>query len=222
VSKQEVSTAGDPYDGREPTSHERQAGQPWDASYRGEPAPWDIGAPQPAVVRLASRGVFRGAVLDAGCGTGDNALHIAGLGLRVVGFDVAPRAVAIAREGAQQAAVAAEFLVADALRIERWGRSFDTVLDCALFHALDARERRTYVAGLASVTRPGGHLHLLCFAESDSRTPGPHPVSRAQLSEPFAESPEWGLSSISAEELYARFAPQGLPAWLAEVERRAG
>jgi hypothetical protein len=28
--------AGDPYAGRPPTSHERRAGQPWDASYASE------------------------------------------------------------------------------------------------------------------------------------------------------------------------------------------
>ncbi|HEY3058392.1 MAG TPA: SAM-dependent methyltransferase, partial [Chloroflexota bacterium] len=50
-------------------------GLPWDASYHDGPAPWDTGQPQPAIVRLASAGGFAGAVLDAGCGTGENALH---------------------------------------------------------------------------------------------------------------------------------------------------
>jgi hypothetical protein len=45
---------------RHPTSHERRSGQPWDASYRDGPAPWDIGQPQPAITRLASKAVLRG------------------------------------------------------------------------------------------------------------------------------------------------------------------
>ena len=65
--------AHDPFGGRPPTSHERMTGLPWDASYHDGPAPWDVGRPQPAVVRLASTGGFAGAVLDAGCGTGENA-----------------------------------------------------------------------------------------------------------------------------------------------------
>ena len=73
---------------RQPTSHERRAGRPWDASYHDGAPPWDIGAPQPAIVRLAAAGGFTGAVLDAGCGTGENALHIAARGLSVVGVDV--------------------------------------------------------------------------------------------------------------------------------------
>jgi len=64
-------------------------GLPWDASYHDGPPPWDIGRPQPAIGRLASEGGFAGAVLDAGCGTGENALHVASLGLSVLGFDVA-------------------------------------------------------------------------------------------------------------------------------------
>ena len=54
--------AGDPFGGREPTSHERMTGQPWDASYHDGPAPWDTGQPQPAIVRLAADGAFAGAV----------------------------------------------------------------------------------------------------------------------------------------------------------------
>ena len=72
-------------------------GLPWDASYHDGPAPWDIGRPQPAIVRLAAEGRFAGAVLDAGCGTGENALHVASLGLSVLGVDVAETALAIAR-----------------------------------------------------------------------------------------------------------------------------
>src|SRR5271163_2739845 len=71
----------DPFRGRHPTSHERETGQPWDASYHDGPAPWDIGLPQPAIVRLASRNGFTSPVLDAGCGTGENTLHVASLGL---------------------------------------------------------------------------------------------------------------------------------------------
>ena len=131
--------AGGPYGGREPTSHEQRAGEPWDASYAGGPAPWDLGRPQPAIVRLASEGAFAGEVLDAGCGTGENALHVAALGLSVLGVDVAETALAIAREKAADRGIAAEFQAADALRLDRLDRVFDTVLDSGLFHAFDER-----------------------------------------------------------------------------------
>ncbi len=97
LSEQSGTLADDPFSGRRPTSHERMTGLPWDASYHDGPAPWDIGQPQPAIVRLASEGRLAGAVLGAGCGTGENALHIASLGLSVLGVDVAETALAIAR-----------------------------------------------------------------------------------------------------------------------------
>ncbi len=56
-------------------------GLPWDASYQPGTAPWDIGQPQPAIVRVASEGGFAGTELDAGCGTGEDTLHAASLGL---------------------------------------------------------------------------------------------------------------------------------------------
>ncbi len=205
--------------GRRPTSHERLAGQPWDASYRDGPAPWDIGAPQPAVMRLASAGAFTGAVLDVGCGTGDNAVHIASSGVDVLGVDVAESAVSMARATAAARSVDAEFIVADALRLGRLDRAFDTVLDCALFHAFDNEERRDYVLSLASVTRPGGRLYVLCFSDADPETTGPHPVSRDELTAPFTGGSGWRIASIGAERLQARFAPEGVPAWLAEVQR---
>jgi 2-polyprenyl-3-methyl-5-hydroxy-6-metoxy-1,4-benzoquinol methylase len=120
----------DPFSGRDPTSHERLTGLPWDAEYHDGPAPWDVGHPQPAIVRLASEGGFAGAVLDAGCGTGENALHLASLGFSVVGVDVADTALAIARAKADDRGVEVEFAAADALQLAHLGRRFEAVLDC--------------------------------------------------------------------------------------------
>jgi len=201
--------------GGHPTSHERRAGRPWDESYRDGPAPWDIGRPQPAIARLA----FTGAVLDVGCGTGENALHVAALGLPVLGVDVAETAIAIARAKAADRGLDAEFTVADAFALERLGRRFDTVLDCGLFHTFDAGERPRYVASLAYVTEPGGTLYVLCFRPGPDT--GPHPVSRQALSAAFAPSSGWSVAAIEPDRLQTRFHDAGAPAWLATVRRAA-
>ncbi len=210
--------AEDPLSGREPTSHERRSGQPWDASYHDGPAPWDIGRPQPAVVRLASEGGFAGAVLDAGCGTGENALHIASLGLRALGIDVAGTALALAREKARGRGLEVEFVAADAFHLERLGRMFETVLDCGLFHSFEDDERPGYVASLALVTGHGGILHVLCFSDEGPDT-GPHPVSQEELRAAFHPGTGWNVAAIVPERIETRYHDHGVSAWLATIQR---
>src|SRR4051812_10256958 len=215
-----MTTSDDPFSGRRPTSHERMTGLPWEASYLDGPAPWDLGHPQPAIVRLAARGAFTGPVLDAGCGTGENALHLASLGLPVVGVDVAETAIAMARAKADERRLAAEFAVADALALESLGRRFASVLDCGLFHTFDRDERRSYVAALARVTRPGGTLYVLCFSDEGPDV-GPHPVARDEVAGAFDEAGDWRLEAVEPDRVQTRFHDgRGAPAWLASVSRQ--
>ena len=209
----------DPSSGRQPTSHERRAGARWDASYVDGPAPWDIGAPQPAIQRLADEGAFAGAVLDAGCGTGEHALLLASLGLGVVGVDVAETALSIAREKATDRGIDADFVLADALRLDRLGRVFETVLDCGLFHTFDGDERRDYVTSLASVTGPGANVHVLCFSDAGPECSGPHPIGEEALRGAFKPGDGWNIASVGPDRIQTRFGPEGLPAWLAKIER---
>lgn len=224
----------DPLQGRRPTSHERMAGQPWDASYHDGPAPWDIRRPQPAVVRLALEGGFKGAVLDAGCGTGENSLYIAWLSLpsgqaqdqrsvesravQVLGIDVAETALAMAREKAAQRGIDnVEFVAADVFQLQRLDRSFKTVLDCGLFHTFDSDERTRYVASLASVTEHGGMLYVLCFSEEGPQT-GPHPVREEELRAAFNPGNGWNILAIKRERIETRFHENGAPGWLVTIE----
>lgn len=210
--------ANDPFSDRQPTSHERLTGLPWDASYHGGPAPWDVGQPQPAVVRLAAEGGFAGEVLDAGCGTGENALHLASLGLSVLGVDVAETALAIARAKAGDRGIEVEFAVADAFHLEHLGRMFETVLDCGLFHTFDGDERPRYVASLASVTHYEGTLYVLCFSDHGPDT-GPHPVSQEELRTAFNPTIGWNVTAIQPDRLKTRYHDDGAPAWLATIKR---
>jgi ubiquinone/menaquinone biosynthesis C-methylase UbiE len=197
-------------------------GLPWDASYHDGPPPWDIGQPQPAIVRLASKGGFSGAVLDAGCGTGENALHIAALGLSVLGVDVAETALGIARAKAADRGINAEFVAADAFQLECLGRKFDTVLDSGLFHTFDSDERPAYVASLASVTKIDGTLHVLCFSDGGPET-GPHPISQQELKAAFNSSNRWSVVAIQPDRIQTNcHDDNGVPAWLATIKRIEG
>jgi SAM-dependent methyltransferase len=194
-------------------------GQPWDASYHDGPAPWDIGRPQPAIVRVAAKGGFAGTVLDAGCGTGENALHVASLGWPVLGVDVAETALAMARAKAAERGIEAEFAAADALHLDRLGRRFATVLDCGLFHSFDGDERPGYAASLASVTEPAGILYVLCFSDDGPGT-GPHPVSQQELRAAFGPGRGWKVAAVEPDRVQTRFHDDdGAPAWLATIKR---
>ena len=193
-------------------------GLPWDASYYDGTAPWDIGRPQPAMVHLASKGGFAGAVLDAGCGTGENTLLVASLGLSVLGVDVAETALAIARQKADDRGIKVEFAAADAFQLQRLGRMFQTVLDCGLFHTFDSDERPRYVASLASVTEHDGTLYVLCFSDDGSDT-GPHPISQEELRAAFNFNNGWDIVAIKPDRIQTRFHDDGAPAWLATIKR---
>jgi SAM-dependent methyltransferase len=157
-------------------------------------------------------------VLDAGCGTGDNALYVASLGLPVLGVDVAETALAIAREKADDREIAVEFAAADAFQLERLGRMFETVLDSGLFHTFDGDERTRYVASLASVTRQDGTLYLLCFSDVGPDT-GPHPIRQEELRVAFNPSSGWNVAAIEPDRIQTRYHDDGAPAWFATIKR---
>jgi SAM-dependent methyltransferase len=183
------------------------------------PCTVDTGQPQPAIVRVASEGGIVGPVLDAGCGTGENALHIATLGLPVLGVDVAETALATARAKAAERGIEVEFAAADALQLERLERKFETVLDCGLFHTFDGSERPGYVASLASVTEHGGTLYVLCFSDEGLDT-GLHPVRQEELRAAFSPVDGWNVAAIEPDWVQTRcHGDAGAPAWLATIKR---
>lgn len=193
----------------------------WDDAYTQGWAPWDIGRPQPAFVRLADAGEILSPILDSGCGTGEHALMLADRGLEVLGVDVSPTAIAHAREKARQRKLNAEFAVGDVLALDRLGRTFATVIDSGVFHTFDDADRPRYAASLASVLQPGGVVHLLCFSEHTPGDWGPRRVTQAELRAAFADG--WQVERIEAARFEVREEFQGgTPhAWLARIVRGA-
>jgi SAM-dependent methyltransferase len=167
---------------------------------------------------VASEGGLTGAVLDAGCGTGEHALLAASLGLEVLGVDLAATAIERARAKASDRGLDATFAVADAFDLDRLQRSFDTVLDCGLFHTCDENERSRYVASVASVTKRDGTLYVLCFSDGAPDI-GPHPVRQEELRASFSEQDGWNVDRVEPALIQTTFIEQGVPAWFATMTR---
>jgi methyltransferase family protein len=145
----------------------------FESAYAGQ-APWDIGRPQQAFLDVADR--ITGSVLDAGCGTGDNALFFASRGHKVTGIDFLEEPVARARRKASERGLMATFLVMDALALKDLPEVFDSVIDSGLFHVFSDEDRKRYIEGLATVLKAGGRLFLLCFSDEVPGTQGPRRV----------------------------------------------
>ena len=188
----------------------------FDASYAGTP-PWDIGRPQPAFLALAESGEIRGRVLDVGCGTGEHALMAAGMGLDATGIDSAPSAIALAEAKARDRGVSARFLMGDALQLASLGESFETVLDCGLFHVFGDADRVAFADSLRAAIRPGGRYFVLCFSDLQPGLFGPRRVSQDEIRASFAEG--WRVDRIEPARLDIRIGPDGILAWLARITR---
>ncbi|HEY1347575.1 MAG TPA: class I SAM-dependent methyltransferase [Streptosporangiaceae bacterium] len=192
----------------------------WDSAYEaGSRPPWDIGRPQPAFVRLADGGLLSGRVLDAGCGSGEQALLAAARGADAVGVDVSPRAIERARRKADERGLTVRFEAADALSLRELGLIFDTVIDSGLFHVFDDADRARYVSSLAEVLAPGGTCYLMCFSDRQPGTMGPRRVRQEELRTAFSEG--WAVIAIVAEafEVNPGFGAPEAQAWLATIRR---
>jgi SAM-dependent methyltransferase len=205
--------------GGQPTAPDRTT---FATLYAGQ-APWDIGKAQKTFLNAADR--IRGSILDAGCGTGDNALYFAGRGHKVTGIDFLEEPIARAKRKAAEQGVSATFIVMDALALKDLPEVFDSAIDSGLFHVFSDEDRKKYVAGLATVLKPDGKLFLICFSDEEPGSQGPRRVSRKELQETFAEG--WSIECIEASRFEVRpdlkdlsFSEGGPKAWFV-VARRA-
>jgi SAM-dependent methyltransferase len=147
--------------------------------------PWDRGAPSRYLTEWAAARVLHGAgqrAMVVGCGLGDDAEFIAGLGFQTVAFDISPTAIAAARRRFPGSAV--RYRTADLLNLPAaWRHAFDLVVESLILQALPDPPRRDAIARLGDLVAPQGTL----IAIARAREPGqvvhgpPWALTRAEI-----------------------------------------
>jgi len=189
----------------------------FDDAYQGKP-PWDIDRPQPRFVELLAGNIVRSPIVDIGCGTGENAIAFAAAGHEVVGIDLVPRAIELARAKAAARGVDVRFEVGDALDLGALGRTFATALDSGVFHVFDDPERVRYVESLGRIVEPGGRYVMMVFSDLEPTDwGGPRRIKREEIEQSFADG--WTVESIEPAVFDTNIHPHGGKAHFAVLRR---
>jgi SAM-dependent methyltransferase len=189
----------------------------FDALYAAGTPAWDIGRPQPAFRVLADGGRLVGRVLDVGCGTGEHALMAAALGLDATGLDAATTAIAIAKRKADERGLTVQFMTWNALELADLGQSFDTVLDCGLFHVFEDSDRLKFVEGLRTCMPAGSRYYMLCFSDLEPGDWGPRRIRQDEIRLNFVDG--WLVEAIEPSMIEITIDPGSARAWLASIAR---
>lgn len=98
-------------------------------------------------------------VLDIGCGTGFLAMRFAELGHTVTGVDFAAQMLAVARKKAQEAGLAIDFRVDDAMNLSDADGTYDVAIARHVIWTMP--DPQAAVSSWLRVLRPGGKLAIV-------------------------------------------------------------
>ena len=187
-------------------------------------AVWDIHQPQPEIVSLVKNGEVNGDILDVGCGTGENSIYLAREGFKVVGVDFSSSAIQEAKKRAESRGVNVSFEVADALKLQELGCTFDTIIDSFLFHGFTHRQRLSFVQSLSLAIRHGGTYFMLSIGDEPTtmwrrmlhlvRNWKKIGMTRREIDNYFKDG--WRVNYVREAEAHQRTLRK---AWLASITR---
>ena len=171
----------------------------------GDPArlPWHREKPShvlASVVELLGSGKR---ILDVGCGAGVFSVWMAQHGHRVVGLDLFPEAIAMARARAAAENIDVEFVTRDLVDY-RPAERFDLVYDSGCLHSLVGVSVHAYKHKLLECIAPNGQYVLEHWGKRnlfDWRPIGPKRRSQATIERIFA--PELALITSETEDFDA-------------------
>jgi SAM-dependent methyltransferase len=159
----------------------------WDERYRAGFTPWDARGVPAALSRFIEAARPGRRVLVPGCGSAYEAGYLDTLGFDVTAIDIAPEALARARQVLGDAVADRVLLQADFFSLER---EIDWIYERALLCALPYRLWPDYGAAMRRLLRPGGLLagfFYIHHAADEPRRGPPFPAHRAEIEALFTQ-----------------------------------
>jgi SAM-dependent methyltransferase len=182
----------------------------FESAYRGEVAqfgegvrpPWSLGEPQPELAALIEAGKFHGEVLDVGCGEAAISLHLAERGYTVVGLDLSPKAIELARrEAITRGLTNATFQVADISSFGGYDGRFGTIVDSTLFHSIPVEARDGYQQAIVRAAEPAASYFALVFDKAAMPNGPANAVTAEELRAVVGRY--WLIDEIRSARIYA-------------------
>ena len=159
----------------------------WDARYRddGRPA-WDTGRPSSNLKRMLEKKNLQPCrVLELGCGTGVNAVYLAEQGFEVTAIDIAPTALTLAKQRADEAGVEVEWIQADVLTPPPL-ESFDLIFDRGCYHHISQYDSPGYAETLRRLSHAGTRAMILAGSPADGNRGGPPRIEEETIRRDFS------------------------------------
>lgn len=188
--------------------------------YRTGDTPWDHDTPDTNLINMVShRPIAQCKALDIGCGTGSNAIWLAGQQFTVTGCDISQTAIEIARTKASGSHADCSFIVADFLADSIPGSPFGFVFDRGCLHSFGtAEERMQFSENVFSHLESGGlWLTLTGNADEPEREVGPPRLTANELTADV--EPCFEIISLTTGHFASR-QPDPPRAWVCLLRKR--
>jgi methyl halide transferase len=195
----------------------------WDADYRrGRQPLWDAGMPSGELRRVVEDGTIRACrVVELGCGSGTDAVYLAGRGFDVTAIDIAPSALSQAGEKARKAGVQVRWLLADVLMPPKLD-VFDFIYDRGCYHEVRGENLAAYRETVRRYSHPGTRFLLLAGSINETVLDyGPPRVAEEELRDDFSALFDFEWVRESRFEI-AKPEAMGPLAWSVLMRRKAG
>jgi len=190
--------------------------------------PWNSETPPAALVELVQDGKIRPCrTIDLGCGAGNYAIYLSGLGFDVTGVDSSPTAIKIAEEHAKKQGVRCRFIVADLLGdLHEVTDTFDFAYDWEFLHHIFPEDRQTYIKNVQKVLNPGATYFSVSFSEKDPQFGGSGKYRKTRIGTTLyfsseselreLVSPYFRIRELKTIDVRAKFGPHVAVSVLAE------